>query len=85
MKKTRQRKNNAFGVFPFRVLQFCCILPIFDILPGCRVFEVQCLHIPVYDRTPFEGMSTFLEIWSPYYKTNLSISLKSLLLYAFHF
>lgn len=20
-----------------------------------RVFEVRCLHIPVYDRTPFEG------------------------------
>lgn len=22
----------------------------------CRVFEVRCLHIPVYDRTPFEGL-----------------------------
>lgn len=22
----------------------------------CRAFEVRCLHIPVYDRTPFEGL-----------------------------
>ncbi|KAL2942506.1 hypothetical protein RDABS01_030856 [Bienertia sinuspersici] len=26
-----------------------------------RVFEVQCLHIPVYDRTPFEGLVEIVE------------------------
>ncbi|XP_065853504.1 phytyl ester synthase 1, chloroplastic-like isoform X2 [Euphorbia lathyris] len=26
-----------------------------------KVFEVQCLHVPVYDRTPFEGLVTFVE------------------------
>ncbi|KAK3418451.1 hypothetical protein EUGRSUZ_H04409 [Eucalyptus grandis] len=26
-----------------------------------RAFEVRCLHIPVYDRTPFEGLVTFVE------------------------
>ncbi|CAK7340887.1 unnamed protein product [Dovyalis caffra] len=26
-----------------------------------KVFEVQCLHIPVYDRTPFEGLVKFVE------------------------
>ncbi|KAJ6835274.1 putative acyltransferase-like protein, chloroplastic [Iris pallida] len=27
----------------------------------CRVFEVRCLHIPVNDRTPFEGLVKFVE------------------------
>lgn len=26
-----------------------------------KVFEVRCLHIPVYDRTPFEGLVKFVE------------------------
>ncbi|KAJ4969204.1 hypothetical protein NE237_015905 [Protea cynaroides] len=26
-----------------------------------RVFEVRCMHIPVYDRTPFEGLVKFVE------------------------
>ncbi|XP_056168187.1 phytyl ester synthase 1, chloroplastic-like isoform X4 [Syzygium oleosum] len=26
-----------------------------------RAFEVRCLHIPVYDRTPFEDLVTFVE------------------------
>ncbi|XP_030534950.1 phytyl ester synthase 1, chloroplastic isoform X2 [Rhodamnia argentea] len=26
-----------------------------------RAFEVRCLHIPVYDRTPFEGLVKFIE------------------------
>lgn len=26
-----------------------------------KVFEVRCLHIPVYDRTPFEGLLEFVE------------------------
>ncbi|XWS42459.1 hypothetical protein CRYUN_Cryun16bG0015900 [Craigia yunnanensis] len=26
-----------------------------------KVFEVQCLHIPVHDRTPFEGLVKFVE------------------------
>lgn len=26
-----------------------------------KVFEVRCLHIPVYDRTPFEDLVTFVE------------------------
>ncbi|CAO2837150.1 unnamed protein product [Amaranthus hypochondriacus] len=26
-----------------------------------KVFEVRCLHIPVYDRTPFEGLVEFVE------------------------
>jgi hypothetical protein len=30
-------------------------LGIHFFLPFCRVFEVRCLHIPVNDRTPFEG------------------------------
>lgn len=25
-----------------------------------RAFEVRCLHIPVHDRTPFEGLKIFL-------------------------
>uniref|UniRef100_A0A5B7A637 Serine aminopeptidase S33 domain-containing protein n=1 Tax=Davidia involucrata TaxID=16924 RepID=A0A5B7A637_DAVIN len=27
-----------------------------------KVFEVRCMHIPVYDRTPFEDLVTFVEI-----------------------
>ncbi|EOY11184.1 Esterase/lipase/thioesterase family protein isoform 2 [Theobroma cacao] len=27
----------------------------------CRVFEVQCLHVPVCDRTPFEGLVKVVE------------------------
>lgn len=27
----------------------------------CRGFEVRCLHIPVYDRSPFEGLVKFVE------------------------
>lgn len=27
----------------------------------CRVFEVRCLHIPVNDRTPFEGLVKYVE------------------------
>ncbi|XXG84148.1 hypothetical protein AAC387_Pa10g1731 [Persea americana] len=26
-----------------------------------RVFEVRCMHIPIYDRTPFEGLLKFVE------------------------
>ncbi|KAJ4968507.1 hypothetical protein NE237_015208 [Protea cynaroides] len=26
-----------------------------------RVFEVRCMHIPIYDRTPFEGLVKFVE------------------------
>ncbi|GLT76172.1 hypothetical protein SLA2020_478470 [Shorea laevis] len=26
-----------------------------------KVFEVRCLHIPIYDRTPFEGLVEFVE------------------------
>jgi hypothetical protein len=26
------------------------------------MFEVRCLHIPVTDRTPFEGKSTFSDV-----------------------
>ncbi|XP_058076256.1 phytyl ester synthase 1, chloroplastic [Magnolia sinica] len=26
-----------------------------------KVFEVRCMHIPVYDRTPFEGLVEFVE------------------------
>ncbi|KAJ9541340.1 hypothetical protein OSB04_027846 [Centaurea solstitialis] len=29
--------------------------------PLRKVFEVRCLHIPVYDRTPFEDLVTFVE------------------------
>ncbi|XP_043709201.1 acyltransferase-like protein At1g54570, chloroplastic isoform X2 [Telopea speciosissima] len=29
--------------------------------PLGRVFEVRCMHIPVYDRTPFEGLVKFVE------------------------
>lgn len=29
--------------------------------PLGKVFEVRCLHIPVYDRTPFEGLVKFVE------------------------
>ncbi|PPD78295.1 hypothetical protein GOBAR_DD24791 [Gossypium barbadense] len=29
--------------------------------PLGKVFEVQCLHIPVHDRTPFEGLVTLVE------------------------
>ncbi|XXG84147.1 hypothetical protein AAC387_Pa10g1730 [Persea americana] len=28
---------------------------------GSRVFEVRCMHTPVYDRTPFEGLLKFVE------------------------
>ena len=29
----------------------------------CRAFEVWCLHIPVYDRTPFEGLKQLKPVY----------------------
>lgn len=29
-------------------------------LLDCRVFEVRCMHIPIYDRTPFEGLYLYI-------------------------
>ncbi|XP_006855419.2 acyltransferase-like protein At1g54570, chloroplastic isoform X2 [Amborella trichopoda] len=50
--------------------------PVFLFLPGIggtglglmrhhqalgRIFDVRCMHIPIYDRTPFEGLVKFVE------------------------
>ncbi|CAM0908529.1 unnamed protein product [Alopecurus aequalis] len=41
-------------------------LSSYESTSGARVFEVRCLHIPLHDRTPFEGLLQIVEEYVKY-------------------
>lgn len=51
---------------------------------NCRVFEVRCMHIPVHDRTPFEGFLFYTFLYAAEYHLRSTYIFAYSVLYSDH-